>query len=279
MPVVAVRGTEYRTVGTCFAIANQGLVLTARHVIEEGLRPTNAPHEEGQWSLGVLYVAEPISADDVDDPSNLLGGFISATKMYVNNDLDIGVIHLNLPVNVKTGASLNMPAHVIGTAIPSVGSYCFGFGYHSVSWTEVDEGKVNHALAQTYSASRGKVVEVHFPRRDSSSLRWPCFRTTARFDKGMSGGPVIGSEGNVIGVVCSSFETDGEYISYVSIAALSLLLRLESATASGVQNKFLYDFVVGGAVKISKTDGFKVQRDENSVAINYGLNPTFRNFL
>ena len=37
MPVVAMKGDYVRAVGTCFAISSQGLVLTARHVIEDAL--------------------------------------------------------------------------------------------------------------------------------------------------------------------------------------------------------------------------------------------------
>ena len=38
MPVVAMKGDNVRAVGTCFAISSQGLVLTARHVIEDALK-------------------------------------------------------------------------------------------------------------------------------------------------------------------------------------------------------------------------------------------------
>ena len=37
MPVVAMKGQHIRAVGTCFAISTHGLVMTARHVLEDAL--------------------------------------------------------------------------------------------------------------------------------------------------------------------------------------------------------------------------------------------------
>ena len=80
-----------------------------------------------------------------------------------------------------------------------------------------------------------------------------------RFDAGMSGGPVIGTDnGNVIGVVCSSF--DGQHISYASLVGPSLLLVMEVAVADErIEKKFLYDFVKGGAVVTDQK--FSVTKD------------------
>jgi hypothetical protein len=49
--------------------------------------------------------------------------------------------------------------------------------------------------------------------------RWPHFRSTARFEPGMSGGPVFIENGSVCGVICSSLSNctdESGYISYVS---------------------------------------------------------------
>jgi hypothetical protein len=71
-----------------------------------------------------------------------------------------------------------------------------------------------------YTAS-GVVEEVHDERRDSYRLPFPCFRTNARFDRGMSGGPVFSEEGYLCGIICSSMppelgNEDGEHVSYVA---------------------------------------------------------------
>jgi hypothetical protein len=51
-------------------------------------------------------------------------------------------------------------------------------------------------------------------------LQFPCFRTDARFDPGMSGGPVFNnSTGHLCGVICSSMPgttNDAGHLSYAS---------------------------------------------------------------
>ncbi len=69
------------------------------------------------------------------------------------------------------------------------------------------------------TTTTGTVLEVHHERRDSARLPFPCFRTDARFDGGMSGAPVFDENGHVCGVICSNLPPaapDGEHVSYVS---------------------------------------------------------------
>jgi hypothetical protein len=63
--------------------------------------------------------------------------------------------------------------------------------------------KASVDLIRRLAVTRGLVEEIHRERRDSR-LSWPCFLTDARYQGGMSGGLVIGDDGRVVGVVCSS---------------------------------------------------------------------------
>jgi hypothetical protein len=63
------------------------------------------------------------------------------------------------------------------------------------------------------------VKEIHFKKRDSSSLSFPCFQTNARFDSSMSGGPVFSQSGNLCGIICSSMPPFNESEEHVSYAA------------------------------------------------------------
>jgi hypothetical protein len=112
MPVVAYRDGEIRPLGTGFAISNHGLVMTARHVIDEALKITgwesNKPASSAEgWWVGALYAAEPAAGEDVPD---LLGGLIAANMVHLNAFLDIGVMHLNLPRRTADGNLPPMPA-------------------------------------------------------------------------------------------------------------------------------------------------------------------------
>ena len=74
MPVVAMKGRYLRGVGTCFAISSQGLVMTARHVIEDALEIDDSGEKKDPdlW-VGAVYAAEP-GPEDLGNVPDLLGG-------------------------------------------------------------------------------------------------------------------------------------------------------------------------------------------------------------
>ena len=260
MPVVALKGQNLRAVGTCFAISSHGLVITARHVLEEALQldDNGKKKDQDQW-VGALYVSKP-ALNDVEVP-DLFGGMLPAKRTYWSPSLDIAVMQLVLPKNKTTGREIKMPLLPLSTAAPRQGEICVGLGYHKMNWTRATESdRPEYEVAQSYSASRGSVKSVHHASRDSVMLPFPCFETDCRFDPGMSGGPVIGTDsGNVIGVVCSSI--DGQrHISYASIVGPSLLIVMESNVGSiRPEKRFLYDFVKEGAVLTDQK--FSVSKD------------------
>ena len=275
MPVVAYRDDQVRPLGTCFAISNHGIALTARHVVDEAMGVVDWRREpedfEGEWRVGALYAAEPGPCEDVPD---LLGGILPAHKINLFPGIDIAAIHLNLPTHEKTGQLLRVPANIISPAIPLTNTTCFGLGYHSMFWSKEDSGIEGHCVVQSYSASRGEIADIYFPQRDAVMLNFPCFQTNARFDGGMSGGPIIGENGNVIGVICSSIgqEPKSQHISYGSLIGPALFLQLEASSPSGLcQNQFLYDFVQGGSVRVDETiSSINLQRSEVELRIDFG---------
>lgn len=261
MPVVAMRGNQYRPLGTAFAISSQGILLTARHVVDEGLNfpggwgPKEALRDTGDWTLGVLYVREPLPGEQLD--TDLFGGFLPGRAVHMRSDLDIAALTVELPINVDTGEPVRLLASRLSPGLPAVGSHCFAVGYHSMrcqTGDPADDGGL--AIHQSLSVSRGQVEALHVPRRDAFNLPFPCFQCSARFDGGMSGGPVIGDNGAVIGVVCSSFGTTeaGGHTSYASLIAPALMLEIEATTSHGDRRpRRLIEFVEGGAVATDAT--------------------------
>lgn len=273
MPVVAFKEDEIRPLGTCFAISNHGLVMTARHVIDEALRLTgcseNSLIEPDGWWIGCVYVAEPEPGDDVPD---LVGGILTANKVHINVNLDIGIMHLNLPYR-KANRPLHMPALRLSPGLPKMGTYCFAMGYHTMRCDAAIDAIHTHDLSQTYSCTRGKIRELYFPRRDSSFLSFPCFETTSRFDAGMSGAPILNECGGVIGVVCSSLETSADgHISYGSLIGPALFLQIDTSDGRA----FLYDFVTAGSVSVdSSIEQINAIRSGKHLEIDFGLPPIF----
>ncbi|MGA9602318.1 MAG: serine protease [Methylocystis sp.] len=274
MPVIAYRGRDFVPLGTCFAISNHGLALTARHIIDEFQAIAARGDDSNPWWIGSLYAADPAPHHDVP---GTLGGILPARKIHLNHNLDIAVIHLHLPTDTVTKETLRMPAFKISPGLPKAGWSCFAVGYHSMEWKGCSDADAE--VFQKFSASRGQIRQLHTPCRDSAVLNFPCFETSARFDGGMSGGPILAEDGGVIGVVCSSLGSpdDGGYISYGSLIGPALFVRTEAKLDNGSEEEvFLYDFVTGGAVVADHTlASLRANRGEKTLHIDFGDGVTF----
>lgn len=269
MPVCSIYEESIRPVGTCFAVSNHGLVLTARHVIDEALGiDKENPQGNGSW-IGAIYIAEPRDNDDIPD---LLGGLLPVNKVHIIPSLDVAVMHLNLPVRVDDETGLPMPALRLSPGLPEIGSTCLALGYHSMEGRKLHGEMETHEIVQSYSATRGKIEENHLPIRDPNILNFPCFRTSSRFDGGMSGGPIMNESGGVVGVVCSSYGSieNGPHLSYGSLIGPSLLLVIDSLEDGIEKKKFLYDFYLGKSIGIDETiSKVEIIRNENSIELIY----------
>lgn len=286
MPVVAYRGAELRILGTGFAITNSGLMVTARHVIEECLEISSinsfVPGLEDQWGIGALYIAEPSPEDDMlPDPETglkgLFGGILPSSHFYPMKDFDMGLLQLQLPVRVDSGAPIRVPALQLSPGLPNDGDIVLALGYHSMKVeSNVDGFSVKHSIRQPLAATRGAIQAVHFPRRDSVSLNFPCFQVDAQFEGGMSGGPIININGGVIGVICSSFDNggDGGHISYGSLIAPLLTAQVQAMHEGQVGPAFIEDFVIGGAVVTDESiKSVRFDREAGQLSISKRTQP------
>ena len=103
MPVVAMKGQYLRGVGTCFVVSSQGLVMTARHVIEDALEiDDNGEKKDPDLGIGAVYAAEP-GREHLGKVPDLLGGPLPAHKVYFSGSHDIALMQLRLPRRRETG--------------------------------------------------------------------------------------------------------------------------------------------------------------------------------
>jgi hypothetical protein len=101
---------------------------------------------------------------------------------------------------------------------PIVGEIVTAFGYPRTNARRLADASVRLRIDPRTTA--GTVQETHYRSRDSAFLPFPCFRTNAQFDPGMSGGPVFNQDNEICGVICSSLPSgtqDEDHASYVAM--------------------------------------------------------------
>lgn len=236
MPLFTVRHGDFAPIGTGFIVGGDGLMMTASHVVLEaaaaaGLNVRDEPQHLTGAELYALYVS-----DEKHGPNNqhYVGGLWPIQKAWCDRSLDIGWCWLQ---RAERGERPMLFSRMrLSPALPQVGDEITAFGYHGMSKpTQVGpDGKALLQYNQKGSFTTGRITEIHPERRDSSMLTFPCFRTDARFDPGMSGGPVLNKEGSVCGVICSSFggaSADNDYISYASLVWPVVGTEIEVAPA------------------------------------------------
>jgi hypothetical protein len=187
------------------------IALAARHVIDQFFlthegrswidRPQEAPIRFAVQAIHFLENGTRVQAWDVE-------------KIYSLDGNDI--VFLKLRATVQQQRLYVWRRLALQVLPPPVGMSVGAFGYHS-SKTERSIEAIR--IATNPFTSIGQVQEVHQEKRDNTLLPWPCFRTDARFERAMSGGPLFTQEGLLCGRICKGYDLDGsesEHISYVS---------------------------------------------------------------
>jgi hypothetical protein len=99
---------------------------------------------------------------------------------------------------------------------PRVGEHCLALGFPQ------NRKATDYKLA----ASNGVIEEVHERRRDSAVVSYPSFRVGASYAPAMSGGPILGIDGRVIGVVSTGLDTETSEDAYSYGATIGSILEL-----------------------------------------------------
>ncbi len=204
-PLVVIRNKQIVPVGTGFFINNQGLFITAAHVLEYAA-------EVMPYEFCALFITDHLNED-----GSCHGGLLPINKIWAPKTLDVGFGFATLPININTGESLSVKSLELNPSIPQEKSSITGVGYYQMEGNIDDKRNIDyeHKTAE----STGIITEIHPEYRDRIMLPFPCMRTSARFDPGMSGGPVFDTKGKVCGVICSGINEEGnaDYISYASL--------------------------------------------------------------
>jgi len=262
MPLFAVDGENIVSIGTGFVIGGNQLMMTAAHVVKEALAMgRRVLGQDGKWidanGLYALYVSSERHGPELE---HHLGGLLPIDHVWINSRMDIGLGWLRIPI--INGKPIRLLRMRISPGLPKLGDPITAFGYHSLSEPLRVDDKGNRVLPYDIkgSFSRGEILDIHETKRDSAFLTFPCFRTSARFDAGMSGGPVLNAEGSVCGIVSagSGLSSDERHSSYASLLWLAMGSTINIAPSEGapVESRTLMELVSSGFIL---TDGTEKQ--------------------
>ncbi|OJU48154.1 MAG: hypothetical protein BGO03_17170 [Mesorhizobium sp. 61-13] len=210
LPVLHVgRDGDLQGYGSCLAADPWGTLLTADHVVES-MRAFRA--DEGFVALlgiGVAFGTPPVPNEGIapivraftpaipdDNPLNVLRG----------NDrprpLDIAVLRTRDPQPENMAGTLPIRLR----SGPRVGDTVIALGFPYVDTIKGNADEVRSIISEGgLQAAYGVVTALHPKGRDRSNPT-PVFEVEAHWPSGMSGGPVLNSSGEVIGLVSRALD-------------------------------------------------------------------------
>ncbi len=247
-PVVAVVNGMMHPVGTAFAIHPNGLLITAAHVIEHAASFGNPDYE-----LHVLYVsaARRVNAQKNNEAPPIFGGLLPIVIASTSQAHDIALCSCSPPRNIETGQPLELRVMNLQALPPKVGEHISAIGYHSMTATPIKDSIL---YDQKTAISTATVIEKFDLSRDKSAANYPCFHVDARFDPGMSGGPIMGENGSVCGIVSRGMFHDLSLGASIW-PAFGLKAHLQSETPT------LYELAKRGDINVFSLDALVVDGD------------------
>lgn len=272
--------SEFHSIGSAFVIHPVGLLMTAGHVLTDALEHIFPPELRGRPKGQELGLYAFFEANESHSPIEIGGLWpISSEGIRLQGELDIGLCFLRQARNRKNGRQVTWPALQLSPGVPESGTPITGFGYCAMTpniKTFVRDKKETAKYFLSRAFTDGTVKEVHAEYRDQAMLNFPCFRTDARFDAGMSGGPIFNPAGQVCGVICSSFGKPSdahEYTSYGSLLwpSLGMEVILPKGPIADRKWESLYELANRGEITCDQTIENIALLEENENTVTWGV--------
>lgn len=188
------------------------LAITARHVFDEiwGHAPAAAAEEVGK---------DVVAVQILPGPEYVVWQVMTGVGHPVS---DLALLHLE--ANPRQSNPLRRPLLQkvrVNPFAPQVSERVAAFGYcnSTVAISKNPDGSNHIDVNDEAIVSVGEVKEIYPWQRDKWTLNWPSYQVSARFDAGMSGGPVFDETGSLCGIVCSNLDgshLNGEPVSFVT---------------------------------------------------------------
>lgn len=261
-------GDEYVDVhGSAFLIG-PGLALTARHNVEIFLKR----YETARLRAEARGPMQLIAVQTWLDPAATVVHRVS--KWFAAPWTDLAVLRLHPAADQVEQLPENYRWRALGLdlTIPEVGAEIAAFGFDDVQVTRDEREMTIRARGVT---ATGLVVEVLDPLHGNAHHGWPRFQTNARFDGGMSGGPVMHG-GRACGLVSSSLpaQTDDEdHASFVPLLWPAMAIELDDPRSAAPESPTitLLQLAREGIVMVRGYELVELTRDQHGAVVGVGL--------
>jgi hypothetical protein len=226
-----------------------GIAVVATHVLDE-FRARNAD------PVLMTFLAEGTRAWLPRESSTVSGSSAFDEHRRVVSDVSL----LSCTLNSDAFAEYPLMLAPIQISLPLIGERLWAFGYRH-------EGLDRDAALITPLVSSGLVSAV-FPQGRGERMASPCIEVEMDTKGGMSGGPVVNANGDLVGIVSSSFDGGPSYVTLIWEALrLKFASRLPSLISFGDMSLFaareLGLVKLKGQVKRSKRGDVTMQLTES----------------
>lgn len=207
--------------GTGFYISEYGLMITARHFIEDAERIIKQKKNDGidarLFSMFVMNIKNKESLK-----SSLANVLLPVHRIWKDSGSDAILCHTEIPFYASNQNPIRLTLAKLNFSVPKIGNAILGLGYYQMA------GGI-HRLEISSAQSGGDIFQVD----ETLSLRYPSVYPWAyaacQFEDGMSGGPVFNDKLEVIGVISKGLaeRLDGEIQDCARFALLNPLIDME----------------------------------------------------
>jgi serine protease Do len=203
-------------VGTAFHIDGFGNFLTAYHVVDFIEKPLAGRPILFLSMHAVVFGTVRIPSDcfvpahqvfasmmESDDPMAALRGESSRRPA-----IDVALL---VPEPIGPGARPPQTLRLRTSGwSPTAGEVVLAIGFPQLDLSEVDPAKQSALLEEGMFGAYGRIIAVH-ERGVSRSNPTPVFEVESDWPGGMSGGPVLNRNGEVVGMVSRSLRAEAEH--------------------------------------------------------------------
>lgn len=224
--LVEFAGGETHVIGTAVIIAGH-LAVTAGHVLDDITTRFGSGQLEERTQVVSDYAIRLYQI--TPGPEYVVWNVFTAWRCP---DSDLALLHLGLHGSSDPTKPIVWRTPPVHFTTPPVGTPLAAFGYHSSATrtTPNADGGYHLDLDDKPTTSTGVVEEILPTGQPSGNFTFPCFRVAARFDGGMSGGPVFDEAGMLRGIISGTLSAGDEIdppISYVCMLWPLLRLRID----------------------------------------------------